>query len=112
MKKSYFLLLGLICALIVYFLFKGFDSNIEEMYKQNLIYLLVFPILAFFLKFKTTMFRNRKWVLFFALLFTIGFSSGLGIVTKSFVVSYQISYLGLTLIIFSLPLLILGSLRR
>lgn len=106
MKKIYYLILGIFIVLITYFLFKGFDVEIEEEFKKNFFYSLFLPVVAVFIKLNFSFFKDSKWILFFSICFVFGFSSGIGIVAKSLIDINRLSYVGLTFIIYSLPLLI------
>ncbi|MFW5879518.1 MAG: hypothetical protein ACOCUV_01705 [bacterium] len=106
--KQIFILssLGLISLIVVLIYFNPFEPAIEEMYKTSFYASFFVIFIAFFVKYRLMIFTGNFWRFIFAMFFVISISSGIGIVIRT-ALTDRISYLGFTLIVFSLFFIIL-----
>ena len=108
MKAAHFIVLGVISFVVTFFLIMEFSQAIEEMYKTNYLYFLLFSVLALLFRLETNILASITWKSFYGVVFALSFSSALAMLIKSFVTNSTVSYVGLTFLFSSLPFLVLA----
>ena len=107
-KKYMLLIFAIIILVITYLFYIPIDLKSENRFKENYLYVLLFPLFVLLIKNKIYFIKNKKLNKYFIYFFIISLSIGIGIILKTFFVNLQISYLGLISVFISFPFLILS----
>ena len=106
-KIKFYIILAVISFSAILLFMEPIDEHVEKLYELNLKFSLIFPFIAFILKYRLQFFLEKKWHLFLFSLFIISFFSGLGLLVK-YAFFDRISFLGVNLILFSSVFLIIS----
>lgn len=104
-KRIIYTVLFVLTFLISFLFVKGYNSDVNNLLKDNTYDVLLFVVIAYLIAKYTKILKNRNIHIVFEILFIIGFGSGLGIVMNNLVYFAKVSYLGLTNIFISLVFL-------
>tara|TARA_Y100000589_G_scaffold205004_1_gene193416 strand:- start:24208 stop:24561 length:354 start_codon:yes stop_codon:yes gene_type:complete len=106
-KIKFYIILAAISLSAVLLFMKPLDEHIEKLYELNLKFYLIFPFIAFFIKYRLPFLIDNKWQPYLLSLFVISFFSGLGLLVK-YAFFNRISFLGVDIILFSTFFLIIS----
>lgn len=95
--------IGALCFLISFIFMQPYNEKVDEIFKSNFYYTLLFSVIAYLIGLYTSFFKNNKWKVLFLIFFIIGFSSGIGVILNHLIYCKKFSYLGIASIFYSLP---------
>lgn len=96
----------LVLTFLISFLFvKGYNIDVDNLFKDNAYYTLFFVVISYLIAKYTEILKNKNIYIAFEIIFIIGFGSGLGILVNNLFYFEKISYIGLLSVFSSLVFL-------